>query len=94
MLSGARKDSQLVTSEWEIIHGGSRRRVREVCMCRAIMASSPKLSFGMGPDGPAGRALYQSRLFPGAIGAWSCHTHQSIGCSSTKATETGALRRT
>jgi dTDP-4-dehydrorhamnose 3,5-epimerase len=75
MLPGARKDSQLVTKEWEKIEeqidGVVVREVRHVPRDHGVITEIFRPEWD--PTGLPVVHIYQSRLFPGAIGAWSCH---------------------
>jgi dTDP-4-dehydrorhamnose 3,5-epimerase len=75
MLPGARKDSQLVTPEWQVlrepIEGVHLREVRHVPRDHGIITEIFRPEWD--PTGLPVMQIYQSRLFPGAIGAWSCH---------------------
>jgi len=75
MLQGARKDTQLVTSEWQRIHSGIDgvvvREVLHVPRDHGVITEMFRPEWD--PTGLPVVHLYQSRLFPGAIGAWSCH---------------------
>jgi dTDP-4-dehydrorhamnose 3,5-epimerase len=75
MLPGTRKDGQLVTSEWQVlrepIEGVHLREVRHVPRDHGIITEIFRPEWD--PTGLPVVQIYQSRLFPGAIGAWSCH---------------------
>ena len=75
MLSGARKDSQLLTKEWqkveEQIDGVVVHEVLHVPRDHGIITEMFRAEWD--PTGLPVVHIYQSRLFPGAIGAWSCH---------------------
>jgi dTDP-4-dehydrorhamnose 3,5-epimerase len=75
MLPGARKDPQLVTKEWdkieEQIDGVVVREVRHVPRDHGVITEIFRPEWD--PTGLPIVHIYQSRLFPGAIGAWSCH---------------------
>lgn len=75
MLPGARKDPQLVTKEWEKIEeqidGVVVREVRHVPRDHGVITEIFRPEWD--PTGLPIVHIYQSRLFPGAIGAWSCH---------------------
>ena len=75
MLPGARKDSQQVTVEWQPLHrvidGVVVREVLHVPRDHGIIAELYRPEWD--PTGLPVVHIYQSRLFPGAIGAWSCH---------------------
>jgi dTDP-4-dehydrorhamnose 3,5-epimerase len=75
MLAGARKDPQVVTSDWQPIRaeidGVVLREVLHVPRDHGVITEIYRADWD--PTGlPVGQ-IYQSRLFPGAIGAWSCH---------------------
>jgi dTDP-4-dehydrorhamnose 3,5-epimerase len=75
VIEGARKDGQLVTSEWHILQqrvdGVHVREVLHVPRDHGVITEMYRSEWD--PTGlPVGHS-YQSRLFPGAIGAWSCH---------------------
>ena len=75
MLPGAQKDGQQITEDWnklgETIEGVSIREVRHVPRDHGVITEifRPEWDPGGGPV----VHIYQSRLFPGALGAWSCH---------------------
>lgn len=75
MLPGAQKDSQLVTPQWEMlrepIEGVHLHEVRHVPRDHGIITEIFRP--GWDPTGLPVAQIYQSRLYPGAIGAWSCH---------------------
>jgi dTDP-4-dehydrorhamnose 3,5-epimerase len=75
MLKGARKDTQLVTNEWQRIQTGIDgvvvREVLHVPRDHGVITEVFRPEWD--PTGLPVVHLYQSRLFPGAIGAWSCH---------------------
>jgi len=75
MLRGARKDRQLVTTEWQQIRkdidGVVIREVLHVPRDHGVITEIFRPEWD--PTGLPVVHLYQSRLFPGAIGAWSCH---------------------
>src|SRR5260370_38963196 len=75
MLPGARKDSQLVTTEWQTIQqpieGIAVREVLHVPRDHGVITEIFRPEWD--PTGLPIVHIYQSRLFPGAIGAWSCH---------------------
>jgi dTDP-4-dehydrorhamnose 3,5-epimerase len=75
MLAGAHKDPQVVTSDWQMIRAGiegvTAREVLHVPRDHGVITEMYRSEWD--PTGlPVGH-VYQSRLFPGAIGAWSCH---------------------
>jgi dTDP-4-dehydrorhamnose 3,5-epimerase len=74
-LAGAKKDSQVVTPDWQMvrstIEGVVAREVRHVPRDHGVITENYRAEWD--PTGlPVGQ-VYQSRLYPGAIGAWSCH---------------------
>ncbi len=75
MLSGARKDSQSVTSDWQHLHaridGVVVREVLHVPRDHGVITEMFRTEWD--PTGLPVVHIYQSRLFPAAIGAWSCH---------------------
>ncbi len=75
MLPGARKDSQLVTSDWQRVHdqieGITVREVLHVPRDHGVITEMFRQEWD--PTGLPVVHIYQSRLFPAAIGAWSCH---------------------
>jgi len=75
MLRGAQKDKQLVTSDWDVlrplIDGVHIREVRHVPRDHGIITEIFRPEWD--PTSLPIVQIYQSRLFPGAIGAWSCH---------------------
>jgi dTDP-4-dehydrorhamnose 3,5-epimerase len=75
MLAGARKDAQLVTNEWQAvappIDGVVVREVQHVPRDHGIITETYRPEWD--PTGLPVVQVYQSRLFPAAIGAWSCH---------------------
>ena len=75
MLHGAQKDGQLVTSEWQkvgaSIDGVVVREVLHVLRDHGVITENYRAEWD--PTGLPLVQVYQSRLFPGAIGAWSCH---------------------
>jgi dTDP-4-dehydrorhamnose 3,5-epimerase len=75
MLRGATKDRALVTPEWKTlqtpIDGLSVREVLHVPRDHGIITEMYRPEWD--PTGLPVVHIYQSRLFPGAIGAWSCH---------------------
>lgn len=75
MIKGARKDGPLVTSEWDFllaeIDGVQMREVRHVPRDHGVITELYRSEWD--PTGLPVTHSYQSRLFPGAIGAWSCH---------------------
>jgi dTDP-4-dehydrorhamnose 3,5-epimerase len=75
MLAGAIKDGQQVTSEWQKLHptidGVVIREVLHVPRDHGVITETFRPEWD--PTGLPIVHVYQSRLFPGAIGAWSCH---------------------
>jgi dTDP-4-dehydrorhamnose 3,5-epimerase len=75
MLPGAWKDKQQVTPEWqklrEPIEGVHAHEVLHVPRDHGIITEIFRPEWD--PTGLPVLHIYQSRLFPGAIGAWSCH---------------------
>ncbi len=75
MLPGARKDGQQITSDWKKLgkplEGVSVHEVRHVPRDHGIITEIFRPEWD--PTGLPVVQIYQSRLFPGAIGAWSCH---------------------
>ncbi|HEX9931423.1 MAG TPA: hypothetical protein VGB08_01110 [Allosphingosinicella sp.] len=75
MLEGAQKDGQQVTSEWQklgrTIDGVVAREVLHVLRDHGVITENYRSEWD--PTGLPVVHVYQSRLFPGAIGAWSCH---------------------
>jgi len=75
MLPGARKDQQIVTNKWEkiqqLIEGVHSREVLHVLRDHGIITELFRPEWDT--TGMPIVHAYQSRLFPGAIGAWSCH---------------------
>lgn len=79
MLPGARKDPQLITSEWqklqELIEGVSVREVLHVPRDHGVITEVFRPEWD--PTGLPVVHIYQSRLYPGALGAWSCHARNT-----------------
>ena len=75
MLKGAKKDGKLVTNGWDklvdLIDGVRVREVRHVPGDQGVITEAYRPEWD--PTGLPVVHVYQSRLFPGAIGAWSCH---------------------
>jgi dTDP-4-dehydrorhamnose 3,5-epimerase len=75
MLQGARKDTQQVTTEWQWIQNGISgvvvREVLHVPRDHGVITEIFRPEWD--PTGLPVVHVYQSRLFPYAIGAWSCH---------------------
>lgn len=76
MLVGARKDSQIITNSWDkiqnLIDGVSITEVRHVPRDHGVITELYRPDWD--PTGLPVVQSYQSRLFVGAIGAWSCHS--------------------
>lgn len=76
MISTARKDGPQVTSEWQKlqqpIDGVTIREVLHVPRDHGVITENYRPEWD--PTGLPVVHVYQSRLFPGAIGAWSCHS--------------------
>lgn len=76
MLPGAQKDGQLVTSDWQTLGEGLEgvvaREVLHVPRDHGVITEMYRPEWD--PSGLPVVHIYQSRLYPGAIGAWSCHT--------------------
>lgn len=75
MLAGARKDGPQVTSEWQTVQpsidGVVIREVLHVPRDHGVITEIFRPEWDA--SGLPVVHIYQSRLFPGAIGAWSCH---------------------
>src|SRR3954471_17263008 len=75
MLPGAKKDAQLVTRDWQLLGNGIdgvvSREVRHVVRDHGVITENYRAEWD--PTGLPLVQVYQSRLFPGALGAWSCH---------------------
>src|SRR5262245_13831100 len=75
MLAGAKKDGQEVNREWQKIHepidGEAVHEVRHVPRDHGVITEIFRPEWD--PTNLPVVHIYQSRLFPGAIGAWSCH---------------------
>ncbi len=75
MIKAAKKDPQIISEEWhllkETIHGVHVKEVRHVPRDHGVITEVFRPEWD--PTGLPVVHLYQSRLFPGAIGAWSCH---------------------
>jgi len=75
MLPGARKDTQLVDKDWQKIGDGIEgvvvHEVLHVPRDHGVITEMFRPEWD--PTGLPVVHIYQSRLFPGAIGAWSCH---------------------
>jgi dTDP-4-dehydrorhamnose 3,5-epimerase len=75
MLPGAQKDSQQISEDWQkavkAIDGVSVREVRHVPRDHGVITEIFRPEWD--PTGLPVVHIYQSRLYPGALGAWSCH---------------------
>lgn len=75
MLGSARKDGQLITPDWQKVQdtltGVRVHEVRHVPRDHGVLTEIYRPEWD--PTGDPVVHIYQSRLFPGAIGAWSCH---------------------
>jgi dTDP-4-dehydrorhamnose 3,5-epimerase len=75
MLAGAHKDGQQISEDWQklgqTIEGVSVREVRHVPRDHGVITEIFRPEWD--PSGLPVVHVYQSRLFAGAIGAWSCH---------------------
>jgi dTDP-4-dehydrorhamnose 3,5-epimerase len=75
MIPGAVKDGPQVTSEWHTLQarvdGIAVREVLHVPRDHGVITEIYRPEWD--PTGLPVVHAYQSRLFPGAIGAWSCH---------------------
>ena len=75
MLAGAVKDTQQVSSDWKklgkLIEGVAVHEVLHVPRDHGTITEIYRPDWD--PTGLPVVQVYQSRLFPGALGAWSCH---------------------
>jgi dTDP-4-dehydrorhamnose 3,5-epimerase len=75
MLPGAQKDSQQISEDWQkadkTIDGVSVREVLHVPRDHGVITEIFRPEWD--PTGLPVVHIYQSRLYPGALGAWSCH---------------------
>ena len=75
MIESAKKDGPQVTSDWKRLHEGidgvTVREVLHVPRDHGVITEVYRPEWD--PSGLPVVHVYQSRLFPGAIGAWSCH---------------------
>lgn len=75
MLQSAKKDGPQVTREWQKLHavieGVVVHEVRHVPRDHGVITEIFRPEWD--PTGLPVVHIYQSRLFPAAIGAWSCH---------------------
>jgi dTDP-4-dehydrorhamnose 3,5-epimerase len=79
MLPGAHKDSQQVSEDWQklgaTIDGVSIHEVRHVPRDHGVITEIFRPEWD--PTGLPVVQIYQSRLFPGSLGAWSCHARST-----------------
>jgi dTDP-4-dehydrorhamnose 3,5-epimerase len=79
MLPGAQKDVQQVSEDWQklakTIDGVSVHEVRHVPRDHGVITEIFRPEWD--PTGLPVVHIYQSRLFPGALGAWSCHARST-----------------
>jgi dTDP-4-dehydrorhamnose 3,5-epimerase len=79
VLPGAKKDPQLITRDWqkleELIDGVSVREVVHVPRYHGVITEVFRPEWD--PTGLPVVHIYQSRLYPGALGAWSCHAQNT-----------------
>jgi dTDP-4-dehydrorhamnose 3,5-epimerase len=79
MIQGAVKDGPLVDGDWQLLRkppeGVHIREVLHVPRDHGIITELYRPEWD--PTGLPVVQAYQSRLFPGAIGAWSCHGRQT-----------------
>src|SRR5258707_7982659 len=77
MLPSAQKDDQQISEDWqklgEPIEGVAVREVLHVPRDHGVITEIFRPEWD--PSGLPVVHIYQSRLFQGAIGAWSCHAH-------------------
>jgi dTDP-4-dehydrorhamnose 3,5-epimerase len=82
MFQNAKKDTQLVNPDWtkiqNLIDGVEIREVLHVPRDHGVITEIFRASW-LEDEHPV-EQVYQSRLFPGAIGAWSCHAKQTDRC--------------
>jgi dTDP-4-dehydrorhamnose 3,5-epimerase len=75
MLPGAIKDKQQISEDWQklgdAIDGVSVREVRHVPRDHGVITEIFRPEWD--PTGLPVAQVYQSRLFAGSLGAWSCH---------------------
>lgn len=76
MITAAKKDQQIISEDWQrleaTIEGVQVREVLHVPRDHGVITEVFRPEWD--PTGLPVVHIYQSRLFPGAIGAWSCHT--------------------
>jgi dTDP-4-dehydrorhamnose 3,5-epimerase len=79
MLVGAQKDPQLINPDWQkleqLIDGVSVRDVLHVPRDHGVITEVFRPEWD--PTGMPVIHIYQSRLYPGALGAWSCHAQNT-----------------
>jgi dTDP-4-dehydrorhamnose 3,5-epimerase len=79
MLPGAQKDGQQVNENWQklakTIDGVSVHEVLHVPRDHGVITEIFRPEWD--PTGLPVVQIYQSRLFPGALGAWSCHARST-----------------
>src|SRR5437588_11378016 len=79
MLISARKDSQIITDTWDKVHelidGVTLTEVRHVPRDHGVITELFRPEWD--PTGLPVDQVYQSLLFPGALGAWSCHAQNT-----------------
>jgi len=79
MISGAVKDGQVNDENWQLlrepIEGIHIHEVLHVPRDHGVITEMYRPEWD--PTGLPIVHVYQSRLFPGAIGAWSCHMRQT-----------------
>ncbi len=75
MIAAAKKDAQVISEDWhlikESIHGVVIKEVLHVPRDHGVITEVFRPEWD--PTGEPVVHVYQSRLYPGAIGAWSCH---------------------
>ena len=78
MFTEAKKDSQLLDSNWQkievLINGIRLKEILHVPRDHGVITEIYRPEWDS--TGLPVVQCYQSRLFPGAIGAWSCHSRQ------------------
>jgi len=78
IINKAIKDEQIVTSDWQkiqiLIDGISYKEILHVPRDHGVITEIYRPEWD--PTNLPVVQCYQSRLFPGAIGAWSCHDKQ------------------
>jgi len=75
MLPGARKDGQKINEDWQLVRasisGVFAQEVKHVPRDHGVITEIFRPEWD--PTKLPVVQVYQSRLFPGALGAWSCH---------------------